>query len=160
MNFGELKQALAELVQKAPGLAEVDVLSTFPIPKHLPLGGPCVLLGIDGLELTPGGLGGFSREQAGEASVTLRLDFYDPRGDGAGLQLLYEALCAALIQGSAGFGLSRVWRDPVTWDDAAGSYRLSARCLLRGMARPGSPRQSDATISGFRLARKDECDDD
>ena len=158
MDLISLKQALAELVQSAPGLAEVDVLSAFPVEKHLPLAGPCVLLGVDELELAPAGLGGFSGEH-GDASVTVRLDFFDPRGGGADLQLMYEALCAALLQAGAGFGLGRIWRDPITWDDGASSYRLSARCLLRGRARPGAPRQTDATISGFRLARKDGFDD-
>ena len=158
MDLSALKQAFAELVQSGPGLAEVDVLPAFPVGKHLPLAGPCVLLGVDGLEIAPGGLGGFSIEQ-GEASVTVRLDFFDPRGGGARLQQMYEALCSALMQAGAAFGLSRVWRDPITWDDAAGSYRLSARCLLRGRARPGTARQTDPTISGFRLARKDEVND-
>ena len=160
MDLAGLKQALAEVVQSAPGLAQVDVLPAFPVRKHLPLAGASILLGIDGMELTPAGLGGFASEQAGDsASVTVRFDLYDSRGAGADLQLFYEALCGALIQQSAAFGLSRVWRDAITWDDAAGSYRLSARALLRGRARPGAARQTDANISGFRLARKDDCDD-
>jgi len=156
MDLTALKQALAELLQSASGLAEAEVLPAFPAKKHLPLQSLAILLGIDGLELTPGGLGGFCHGQDGSpASITIRFDLFAPGSGGRDLAILYEALCAALVQSSAQFGLSRIWRDPLAWDDAAGSYRLTARAILQGRARAGIGREAQPTISDFRLSHRD-----
>ena len=153
MNFTQLKLALTQLLQSAPGLAQTEILPAFPAGMHLPLPGPAIVLGIDGVELTPASLGGFSSEQAGDlAAVTARFDFFAPGKDGPDLHILYEALCAALLDSGPAFGFSRIWCDPLAWDNAADSYRLSARALLRGRAKAGSPRQQEAAIVDFRVA--------
>ena len=152
MNLTQIKKALTELLQRAPGLSGLEVLPAFPAQRHLPLPGPVIVLGIDGLELSPGSLSGLSGEPSGGlVSVTIRLDFFAPGEDGPDLHLLYEALCAALIEKGSAFGLSRVWCDPLRWDDAAGAYRLGGRALLRGRAKGGGSREESPSITGFRL---------
>jgi len=154
MNLTQLKQAFTELLQSAPSLSQTEVLPAFPAGRHLPFPGPAIILGIDGVELTPGSLGGFSAEQSGDlAAITARFDFFAPGKDGPDLHLLYEALCAALMDCGPAFGLSRIWCDSLIWDETAGSYRLSARALLRGRAKSGAPRWQEAGIADFRLAR-------
>ena len=153
MDLTQLKQALADLLQGAPGLGEAEVLPAFPAGKHLPLTGPAIILGVDGMELSPAGLGGFSPKEAGSlAAITVRFDLFSPGKDGPNLHLLHEALCRSLMEKGESFGLAKIWCDPLAWDDSAGSYRLSARALLRGRARSGSVREAQGGIFDFRLS--------
>ena len=152
MDLSGLKQALGRLIALGPGLSQVEVLAAFPHGSVLPLPGPAALISIDSLELTPGSLDGFASGAPGEnAAVTVRFDFFSPGKSGPCLDELYEALCAVLLERGAGFGLSRIWSERTTWDDMAGSYRLSARTLLNGRARAGVQREGQASIEGFVL---------
>ena len=160
MDLTQLKQSLCELLQGAPGFAQVEVLRAFPAQRHLPLPGPTLILGIDGLELTGGGLDGLGSLQAGgQAAVSVRLDIFAPGDDGHGLHPLYEALCSVMMERGGAYGLARLWCEPLRWDEAAASYRLSARALLRGRASGGPPREDEARITGFKLARKEGMSD-
>ena len=157
MDLTQLKRSVCGLLQGAPGLAAVDVLSAFPAQRHLPLAGPTLIVSFDALNLTLGALEGFCAEQAGggNAAITLRLDLFAPGADGHDLYPLHEALCAILMERGSAFGLARLWCQPLSWDEAAGSYRLTSRILLRGRAKGGTPREGAATITDFTLARKD-----
>jgi len=152
MDLRGIKQALGRMIALGPGLSEVEVLDAFPHGSALPLGGPAVLVSIDSLELTPAGLGGFAAAgQGGNAEVSVRFDFFAPGSSGPRLDEYYEALCAVLLREGGGFGLSRVWSERTTWDDMAGSYRLSARALLSGRARAGAGRDGAASVEDFVL---------
>ena len=152
MNLSGLKEALGRMVALAPGLSQVEVLAALPAGSALPLSGPAVFIGIESLELTPGELGCFSGNRAGEsAAVVVRFDFYSTGKSGFGLDELYEALCAVLLEQGAAFGLSRVWSERTVWDDMAGSYRRSARAQLNGRARAGAGRDEPVLIEGFEL---------
>jgi len=156
MDLTALKQALADLLKGAPGLAGAEILLAFPAGRHLPLQGASILLGVDALELTSGGLGGLCLGQGGSpASITVRLDIFAPDRSGGDLDQLFEAVCAALAQSAARLGISRIWREHLAWDDGANSYRLSARALLQGRARAGSPREEVRGIEEVRLVRND-----
>ena len=141
------------MVALAPGLSRVEVLAALPAGSALPLSEPAVFIGIESVELTPGGLGCFAGGSAGEsAGVVVRFDFFSPGQSGSGLDELYEALCAALLEQGAAFGLSRIWSERTVWDDMAGSYRRSARAQLNGRARVGTAREEAAVrIEGFEL---------
>ena len=153
MNLSGLRAALGRMVALAPGLSQVEVLAALPVGSALPLSSPAVFIGVESLELTPGGMGSFSGSSAGENIVVVaRLDFYSPGQSGGGLDEIYEALCAALLEQGAAFGLSRIWSERTVWDDMAGSYRRTARVQLSGRARVGSGREQPAGIEGFELA--------
>ena len=157
MDLGGLKQALARMIALGPGLSQVEVLCAFPHGSALPLVGPAVLISVDGLELTPAGLGGFAHSEAGEnASVTLRFDFFSPGEGGPGLDGYCEALCAVLLSHGGEFGLRRVWSERTAWDDMAGSYRRSARAQFVGWARAGAGGAvaGPAGIEDFRLVAR------
>ena len=152
MDISGLKQSMGRLIALGPGLSQVEVLAAFPHGNALPLAGPSVFISIDSVELTPASLGGLATSPAGEnAAVTVRFDFFSPGKGGPHLDELYEALCAALLEQGGGFGLGRIWSERTTWDDMAGSYRLSARALLNGRARAGGRREGAAGIEGFVL---------
>ena len=153
MQISALKEAIAELVRGGRGLAEAEVLAAFPAGSHLPLPGPALLLSIDGLELTPDSLGGLG-PGGGQAEVTLRFDFFAPRQAGDCLQSLYEALCAVLLEQGGRFGLTRIRREALIWDEMAGGYRLTARASLRGRASAGGGGAGAANISDFKLTAK------
>ena len=152
MNLSGLKEALGRLVALAPGLSQVEVLAALPAGSALPLSGPAVFISIESVELTPGGFGCFNGSSAGEsAAVVVRFDFFSTGKSGSGLDTLYEALCAVLLEQGVAFGLSRVCSERTTWDDMAGSYRRSARVQLNGRARSGTGREEPAKIEGFEL---------
>ena len=150
MDLTELKSVLSEMISGAPGFAQVDLLEAFPVGRALPLPGAAMLISIDSLELTPAAIAGFAGEVAG-AAITMRFDLFAPEQCGADLHGLYACLCALLMSRGTDFGVERVWSERLTWDDAAGSYRLSARALMRGRASCAPPSEPAQEISDFRL---------
>lgn len=123
-------------------LREVEILCEYPPKRVLPLKRPALVIGLDGIDLSPAGLGSYlGREPAGlgeivslygtAAIVTLRMDLYLPGADGNGCHRLYEALCVAMTQQSTPFGLLRLWCEPLRYDSSAGAQRLTARAAFR-----------------------------
>ena len=146
MDLSELKRVLGDLIRGGRGLAGVEVLSAYPAGSHLALPSPAVLLSIEGVELSPGGLQGFARA-GGQAEITLRFDFY-ARGDGGGLGTLYEALCGLLIERGGALGVCRIWCAPLAWDEVVGGYRLTARVRLRGRVVASASAEASACDEG------------
>lgn len=141
--MNEIKELAARWLESWPGLAGCGVLREYPARRELPLKGPALVVGLDGVDLSPAGLDGYLGTREGGpaggpahlygnwAVLTLRLDLYLPGSDGGGCHRLYEEVCAALTARAAAFGLLRLWCDPLAWDSAAGASRLTARAALR-----------------------------
>lgn len=131
-----VKARVGELMAESPGLAGVEILSAYPNGRHIPLGGAALIISIDGIELTPAGLGGFGGEISGQgALLTLRLDFLSPGRDGPELYPFFEAAAASLTENGGRLGISRFWVQSLAWEEAANSYRLSANLALKGRGR-------------------------
>ncbi len=163
--MNELKESIAAYLRGWTGLAECDILCEYPARRALPLRRAALAVGLDGIDLSPAGLGNYfgaaatgdgdgslSALYGSTAVVTLRCDVYLPGSDGAGCHRLYEELCAALTGQSARFGLLRLWCDPIKYDADAGASRLTARAALRA-AFTGSERA--AAIREFRVRAAD-----
>ncbi len=159
--MNELKETVAAHLRGWTGLAGCDILCEYPARRALPLQRAALAVGLDGVDLSPAGLGNYlgAGERAADgaalsalygsaAIVTLRLDLYLPGPDGAGCHRLYEELCAALTAAAARFGLLRLWCDPIKYDDNAGASRLTARAALRAAF---TGRESVAVIREYRV---------
>lgn len=155
-----LKERLAAYLREWAGLREADILCEYPPRRRLPLERPALVVGLEGVELSPAGLDGFlglegesapgqlSLLYGSAAAVTLRLDLYLPGSDGAGCHRLYEELCTALTAGAAELGLLRIGCDPIGYDSAAAACRLTARARLRAAF---AGRETQAMLTDYRV---------
>jgi hypothetical protein len=141
----DLKQQIADYLAACDGFENAEVLAAYPgRERAYPLPGAAVAVGIDGVELSPAGLGGYLGEAGtealygGNAAVTLRFDLYAPvTEEGNRLHALFEGLCGALMVDRNPFGVTRLTCGEIQFDAAVSANRLTARgtlsaALLRG----------------------------
>ena len=164
----KLKEDLVGYLKEQPGLENADILIAWPSKRHMPLKAPAITVGLEGVDLTPAGLGAYLGRDGQSADlygcaalITMRFDFFAPARESdyapsGGLHELYESLCAALSQSAGNLGVTRVWCDAPGWDEAANANRLTARASLRValpiQEAPGKAEQS-RKFSDFTLIR-------
>lgn len=156
--FHELKTDLVQYLQGREGFDGVRIQAAFPADKReYPLKQPVVAVGLDSVEISPGGLGGYWGEREGEAlfgdgaQITVRFDLYAPAPEGGGrLHDLYEALCGALMPVAGPFGLTRLWCGEAAYDKEAAANRLVAKATLRAAVLRG---EDEPRIRAFELRR-------
>ena len=155
-----VKEAVARHLAGWTGLSGVQILWEYPKERAFPLKGPTLVVGLDGVDLSPAGLdnylgrdpssptGQVTALYGSTAILTLRLDLYLPGSDGSGCHRLYEEVCAALTARAAGFGLLRIWCEAVKYESAAAASRLTARAALRAAF---TGRETEAEILDYQV---------
>lgn len=158
--MNQVKQAIARHLAGWTGLSHVTILCEYPAKRALPLKGPTLVVGLDGVDLSPAGLdsylgrdisaspGQVTALYGSTAILTLRLDLYLPGSDGSGCHQLYEELCAALTARAMGFGLLRLWCNEIQYERATAASRLTARAALRAAF---TGRETEAEILDYQV---------
>lgn len=145
-QIAEIKEQALSLLRGSPGFANWHLVGEFPgTARGLPVQKPTLAVGIDRVEASAGGLGGYLGEADGlshigaVAEVTLRFDGWIPRDSRiGGAQALFETLCEALMEG---LGAEKIWCEQSGTDDRTLSTHLVAKaalktCLARSEAAP------------------------
>ena len=141
-SIGALKQALAQYLQGVPALKQAKLLTEYPAAeREYPLKAPVVAVGLDAMEVLPGGLGGYWGEQQDLTAVygralelTIRFDFLcAPKQGGAACHELWEAVCTALALEQCPFAFQKLWCGQLEFDKTLSANRLTARASLRAL---------------------------
>lgn len=136
-GLAKIKQDVIDLLNTDHRFRQLELTEEFPgDARAIPVKKGTLAVGIDRVEAVQGGLGGhlgFSDGQVHSgalAEVTVRFDFYFPRNEaGSGLHVLFEGLCELLLL--SGFGVEKLWCEPIGTEKGTISTRLSARAALR-----------------------------
>lgn len=155
-----LKATLLDYLRPLPAFRQAKLLEEFPAgAREYPLRVPTLAVGIDGVEASSGGLGGYwGEEETGAASIygkaltlTLRFDLLcDPGKGGSACHLLWEALCAALMLEQCPLPFQRLWCGQLEYDKALSLNRLTARGTLRALLSRGD---SSMLIERFEVKK-------
>lgn len=160
-SITELKYRVADYLRNNGSLAAAKVMTAFPSSQRdFPLIKPVVAVGLEGVELTPGGFGGYWGENSGEslygsgAAITLRLDLYCPLSQsGDGCHDLYEAICDRLMLRQNPFGVLKLRCGEISYDKLACANRLTALCTLRAGL---TIQDENVPIEHFQVTRNTE----
>jgi hypothetical protein len=156
-KLNDLKQQIADYLASCGEFAGAEVLTAYPgRERAYPLPRAVVAVGIDGVELSPVGLGGYLGESGvetlygGNARITLRFDLYCPIKEEAGsLHTLYEGLCEALMVNRNPFGVTKLTCGEIQIDAAVSAHRVTAKATLAAAILRGKEEERFTEVAVF-----------
>lgn len=157
-SITQLKRQVADYLRNNGSLATAKVMTSFPsAQRDFPLKKPLVAVGLEGVELTPGGFGGYWGERGEQslygssAAITLRIDLYCPVShSGDGCHDLYETICDRLMLRQNPFGALKLGCGEIGYDKLAWANRLTVLCTLRAGL---TVQDENVLIDSFRVER-------
>lgn len=165
-NLTELKQEIVQRLTQSGAFSEVDIVEAYELRcREYPITRSVIAVGVEAVELTPGGLGGYygEREQqplyGGGARVSLRFDLYAPQAEGSGrLHGLYESLCDILMLRGNTLHIEKMWCGDVIHEASDAALHLAARATLHTVILRGED-EDPAAIGQVRFVyrRPDEA---
>jgi len=157
-----LKQEILAYLEGLSGpLHTARITAEYPDAlRACPLKKPVVAVGLESVELTEGGFGGYygkdpqSADLFGRAAlVTVRLDILCPTAQGGeGCHRLYEALCDALLLSRTSFGFYRLRCEDIRHDRDCMANHLRVLGSLRGAVTKGD---DSLAVREFDLRRRE-----
>ncbi len=149
---------LIQAVVSALTAAQLHAAAAMPAAPSPRLQSPAIAVGVEEVEVAPGGFSAYLGMQDGQAiyglrlTGKLRLDVLSPAGEGAArCRQAMDAAAAVLAEGVEGVGISNLMAFEPEYDRADDCFRgkLLAQCRLWLCA--GEPEQEVGTVEHFIL---------
>lgn len=131
--LSNIKKDVIDYLKSHSPLSGVEILEEFePEPNKSAIESPIIFVGIEAVDLSPSGLGGYFGEQkqysysGGFAKVTLRFDCYSPQENSAiSCHVIFEEICVKMM--GSKFGISKIYCDNISSKKAGFSNKLTAK---------------------------------